>query len=218
MVKEFTPIFTEEDLVNLPKYEFYIKLMIDGIASDPFSARGLPPLTVEQRTNNIEKVVKVSRERYAKERNLVEDKINRWHSNTDEEGSKESGDRNKERKNVRDNDFNARSAQRPDSRTLDKINNNEKKASTNKKIIARCARCGKDTEINFIPDGIRPIYCKDCLQTTRNAKQAEIEDRKKKKEEELKRLDLQEAKNNETVVAKVNDEEDDIREGEEIKF
>ena len=44
LVKEFTPVFTEEDLVNLAKYEFYIKLMIDGIASDPFSARGLSAL------------------------------------------------------------------------------------------------------------------------------------------------------------------------------
>ncbi|MDD5072109.1 MAG: type IV secretion system DNA-binding domain-containing protein, partial [Patescibacteria group bacterium] len=38
LVKEFTPTFTEEDLVSLPKYEMYLKLMIDGISSDPFSA------------------------------------------------------------------------------------------------------------------------------------------------------------------------------------
>ena len=28
LVKEFTPTFTEEDLVSLPKYEMYLKLMI----------------------------------------------------------------------------------------------------------------------------------------------------------------------------------------------
>jgi len=59
LVKEFTPVFTEEDLVNLAKYEFYIKLMIDGISSDPFSARGLAPLSEEEKTGNKEKMIKV---------------------------------------------------------------------------------------------------------------------------------------------------------------
>lgn len=85
LVKEFTPIFTEEDLVNLPKYEFYLKLMIDGVASDPFSATGLPPLTEEEKTGNVEKVINISRERYAKPRNIVEEKISRWHASLDDE-------------------------------------------------------------------------------------------------------------------------------------
>src|SRR3989338_8083134 len=84
LVKEFTPVFTEEDLVNLAKYEFYIKLMIDGVSSDPFSARGLPPLTEAEKTGNKDKVIKVSRERYAKQRLTVEDKITRWHTNNEE--------------------------------------------------------------------------------------------------------------------------------------
>lgn len=41
--KEFMPEFTASDLVNLPKWSVYIKLMIDGIASHPFSASPLPP-------------------------------------------------------------------------------------------------------------------------------------------------------------------------------
>src|SRR5574344_616679 len=81
LVKEFTPVFTEEDIVNLPKYEMYLKLMIDGIASDPFSARGLPPMPESDKTGNVEKTIKVTRERYAKERKIVEDKIMRWHEN-----------------------------------------------------------------------------------------------------------------------------------------
>lgn len=36
--KEFCPEFNQEDLVNLPKYSMYIKLMIDGASSRPFSA------------------------------------------------------------------------------------------------------------------------------------------------------------------------------------
>lgn len=78
LVKEFTPRFTEEDLVNLPKYMYYIKLMIDGLVSDPFSATGLPPLSEEEISGNEEKAIRVSRERYAKKRELVEEKITRW--------------------------------------------------------------------------------------------------------------------------------------------
>ncbi len=77
--KEFAPIFTETDLVNLTKFDIYLKLMIDGVASDPFSATGLPPIDmVYPREENREKIVKVSRERYATHRAVVEEKIMRW--------------------------------------------------------------------------------------------------------------------------------------------
>ncbi len=85
LVKEFTPRFTEEDLVNLPKHSFYIKLMIDGLVSDPFSSNGLPPFAKDDVTGNEEKVIRVSRERYAKKRELVEDKIIRWTESMQEE-------------------------------------------------------------------------------------------------------------------------------------
>ncbi|MFA6919264.1 MAG: type IV secretion system DNA-binding domain-containing protein, partial [Patescibacteria group bacterium] len=78
LVKEFTPFFLEEDLVNLPAFNIYLKLMIDGIASDPFSAATLPPLFEDMLSGNSDKVIKVSRERYAHPRAVVEDKINRW--------------------------------------------------------------------------------------------------------------------------------------------
>ncbi|MBU0963627.1 type IV secretion system DNA-binding domain-containing protein [Patescibacteria group bacterium] len=76
LAKEFLPIFDEDDLLNLTKYNVYLKLMIDGVASEPFSAITLPPL--EGITNNKGKVINVSRERYSKPRKVVEDKIIRW--------------------------------------------------------------------------------------------------------------------------------------------
>lgn len=76
LAKEFIPTFVEEDLINLPKYHIYLKLMIDGIASRPFSALTLPPIA--QATDSEEKVIKVSRERYAVPRDKIEDKIARW--------------------------------------------------------------------------------------------------------------------------------------------
>ncbi|MDO8626019.1 MAG: type IV secretion system DNA-binding domain-containing protein [Candidatus Magasanikbacteria bacterium] len=76
LAKEFAPTFIEEDLVNLPKYHVYLKLMIDGVASRPFSALTLPPIGTP--TDSTEKVIRVSRERYALPREKIEDKIARW--------------------------------------------------------------------------------------------------------------------------------------------
>jgi len=39
LAKEFQPIFGVEDLLNLPNQDIYLKLMIDGTPSKPFSAR-----------------------------------------------------------------------------------------------------------------------------------------------------------------------------------
>lgn len=74
---EFEPIFTPADLVNLPKYSIILKLMINGVASDPFSAITLSPNPAHL-TGNSEKVLKVSRERYANPAAEVEEKISRW--------------------------------------------------------------------------------------------------------------------------------------------
>lgn len=39
---EFYPTFTRDDFVALPRYAFYLKLMIDGATSTPFSATSIP--------------------------------------------------------------------------------------------------------------------------------------------------------------------------------
>lgn len=77
LVKEFEPVFTETDLVNLTKYDIYLKLMIDGVASEPFSATTLPPIAGPEGAG--EKVIKIVRERYARPRALVEEKVWRWY-------------------------------------------------------------------------------------------------------------------------------------------
>ncbi len=76
LVKEYTPTFIEEDIVNLPKFHIFLKLMIDGVASHPFSAVTMPPIGTP--TGSREKVIKVSRERYSKDRAGIEEKILRW--------------------------------------------------------------------------------------------------------------------------------------------
>lgn len=42
--KEFAPYFTMDDIVNLSAYQIYLRLMIDGVGSRPFSAHTLDPI------------------------------------------------------------------------------------------------------------------------------------------------------------------------------
>ena len=76
LAKEFAPTFIEEDIVNLSKYRILLKLMINGVASQPFSAMTVPP--IGSATGSAEKVIKVSRERYGRHRDIIADKILRW--------------------------------------------------------------------------------------------------------------------------------------------
>jgi type IV secretory pathway TraG/TraD family ATPase VirD4 len=45
LASQFEPILRKEDMMNLGRGDFYIKLMIDGVPSRSFSARTLPPVT-----------------------------------------------------------------------------------------------------------------------------------------------------------------------------
>lgn len=94
--KEFEPVFTMNDLVNLNKYTVYLKLMIDGIAGDAFSASSLPPMDITDTTSNEEKVIRVSRERYGKSRAEIEEKIARWSGMIDLDEFENNGKTEKE--------------------------------------------------------------------------------------------------------------------------
>lgn len=64
LVQEIHPPFAEEDLINLPRYSMYIKLMIDGATSKPFSANTIP---VSQQTEPYkETVIRNSQCKYGK--------------------------------------------------------------------------------------------------------------------------------------------------------
>jgi len=75
--KEFIPVFNTEDLVNLTKYHIYLKLMIDGVSCNPFSATTLPPSPNEGKINR-DKIIKASRERYSNPKKEVEERIFKW--------------------------------------------------------------------------------------------------------------------------------------------
>ncbi|MCD5397053.1 MAG: TraM recognition domain-containing protein, partial [Candidatus Pacebacteria bacterium] len=75
--KEFSLVFTASDIVNLAKYNIYLKLMIDGIAGRAFSAKTFPPVSSLEKSFK-EKIIKVSREKYGVPRQIVEGKIAQW--------------------------------------------------------------------------------------------------------------------------------------------
>jgi len=47
--REFSPEISIEDMVGLSKQNIYVKLMIDGLTSRPFSAETLPPVETPEK-------------------------------------------------------------------------------------------------------------------------------------------------------------------------
>ena len=81
--KEFAPVFTMEDIVNLDKFQIYLRLMIEGVGSQPFSARTInnPPLPER---NYVPEITDASRSQFARPRGAVEEEIMKWHRPIDE--------------------------------------------------------------------------------------------------------------------------------------
>ncbi len=146
--KEFSPEFTAEDLVNLSKYNIYLKLMIDGVASHPFSAETLPP-PIPLSESNRSKIIQASRDRYGIKRELVEEKITAWTGAMQVTSSPKPTDIGK--------------ANRPSTAPL----NSSLEQPTLYDAI--CSVCGKPTKTIFQPQEGRPVYCKSCLKKIKNA-------------------------------------------------
>ena len=70
---EFSPVFDEMDLVNLSNYHIYLRLMINGVTSRPFSAITLPP--PEVKTSHKSEVIEASRMKFGRPRSAVEREI-----------------------------------------------------------------------------------------------------------------------------------------------
>lgn len=76
--KEFSPEFTVQDMVNLPNRSIYVKLLVGGVTSRPFSASTLPPFKGNQAPAPMDEVIEISRRRYARPRWQIEREINEW--------------------------------------------------------------------------------------------------------------------------------------------
>jgi hypothetical protein len=73
LVKEFEGL-SETDLMNLDNFNAYIKLLIDGVASKPFSLRTIKPAEVEDK-RMAEMIKQLSRLKYGRDRAIVEAEI-----------------------------------------------------------------------------------------------------------------------------------------------
>jgi len=69
--KEFSPVFLAQDIVNLGRFQMYLRLMIDSVGSQPFSAMGLPPLE-HMSEPVVDDIVNSSRRQFANPKNEVD--------------------------------------------------------------------------------------------------------------------------------------------------
>lgn len=192
MEKEFSPVFIPEDLASLPKFGIYLKLMVDGVSTEPFSALTLPPIA--QRTNSAEKVIAVSRERYSTTRSDIQEKVLKWsgmetgpilpdmppdgvvmggtvsYPKIETEEERESG-ADAEANTARGEgggEYLRFSAERLASITKAMPEGSKKKDKP--KFPHTCSRCGKVWEMPVQLDPSRPMYCADCLPLIRDEK------------------------------------------------
>jgi CxxC-x17-CxxC domain-containing protein len=134
---EFAPKFIEDDLVNLPMANIYLKLLCNGISSDPFSATTLPPIRVP--VNNFDKVVDASRKQWTVPRGIVEERILKW----------------SETKPV------------IDEKMIVEMPKEKPKKLAPWMHEYTCTRCNKTMQLPVELDKSRPIYCEDCIDIVR---------------------------------------------------
>lgn len=185
---EFTPRFTIEDLVNLKKFDIYLKLMIDGVSSDPFSATTLPPLRDDEKTGNREKMIRVTHERYSKPKAVIEEKIARWTGMLEEKAGDEENEQD-----YRDAVRGSKVRHEPALRAVPPKEQRPMAASapmrptpiapaaplpyarpaapakSKKEYPIICDMCKKPSTVFFNPDPKKPIYCKDCLKKVKSS-------------------------------------------------
>ncbi len=176
LLKEFAPQFDENDLVNIPKYHCLMKLMIDGISSEPFLASTIRLPEVREGQHLIaEEIIRYSREQYAVPRAIVEEKIATWSGLVG--GDKPRPYANKDEVVVNDQAVTPRYEPRqtnnsPVSNNQTFVNNEKPSPKLNK---ANCDECGVEVLVPFVPDPARKIYCKDCLTKERTKKSQKVE-------------------------------------------
>ncbi|MSU54347.1 MAG: DUF87 domain-containing protein [Candidatus Staskawiczbacteria bacterium] len=153
--REFSPEFMATDLVNLGKYNIYLKLMIDGVASHPFSAQTMePPTPIADSSRS--KIIEASRQTYGVKREIVEEDIRKWTQLSQTPSATVGG------KIPTSSSIVPGSIRPSDSLSL---------GSAEQTVLydAICSVCGKATKTIFEPTVGRPVYCKSCLKKIKNS-------------------------------------------------
>jgi len=131
----FSPDFSKEDLMNLPNYNFYIKLMVDGVLTKGFSGMNLPPRSLPE-FSYVQEIINYSREKYATPSHLVEKEIAHWH--------------------FLDYGTLLEKEKMPKSSSFQK--------SMKEGWETVCSQCGKKIIVPFRPSPSRPVYCDKCFR------------------------------------------------------
>jgi CxxC-x17-CxxC domain-containing protein len=174
--------------------------MVDGVATEPFSATTLPPISTI--TDSAEKVISVTRERYAEHRSVIEQKVLKW-------SGMESGDAPAASVSVEPSGpvtvveprpgfqypaIKTEEEQEADAALVasgeaengsasggeylrfsaERLATFVKSAPAQKKDKPKfkhtCSRCGKVWEMPIQLDPTRPMYCAECLPLIRDEK------------------------------------------------
>jgi len=73
MAKQFAPVFNEFDLINIERFNAYVRLLIDNQAARPFNMQAFPP--VQGNPEIARTVIELSRQKYGRPREEVEKEI-----------------------------------------------------------------------------------------------------------------------------------------------
>ena len=141
--KEFGPDFMTTDIVNLGFAQIYLKLMIDGVTSRPFSSATLPPIKNEESSFR-DIITEASRKNYGSNRVEVEQKISQWMTEMDPGAEKKPVERSLDGENAQRLQTNFEPP-KPQVNLYDAV----------------CFVCGKKTQVPFQPDPNRPVFCKE---------------------------------------------------------
>ncbi|MEI6843428.1 MAG: TraM recognition domain-containing protein [bacterium] len=162
--KEFAPTFTAEDLVNLGFAQIYLKLMIDGVSSSPFSARTLAPIAKPE-IRYKDQIIQSSREQFSKPRAEVEENIRKWHEQGIQKDAKPASNKDishthEEQTEVRNDNFSRREHKRPETQNqVSPIPQNNRpiaqneppKVDPNKIAFMKAAEMLREKEVKEIP-------------------------------------------------------------------
>ena len=89
--KEFSNIVTPNDLMGLPNFHTYIRLLVDGSVTSPFNMKTMS-LERNAGLENTERIRRQSRERYGRDRTLVEQEIRENFLGSDDDNIVGGGD------------------------------------------------------------------------------------------------------------------------------
>lgn len=172
--KEFMPEFVANDLVNLAKYNVYIKLMIDGIASRPFSAQTLTPYSKPEKSFKAD-IIENTHLQYTIPKKVVEDKIaSEWLTENQQSSQGKINHRNERPLNeilkLRFNDNQSRSnnqSYNQNNRNYNNQSNNGRLAIPVPSIIPR----EKRPAVNINMDELKKAIEKSLRKETRDKQQ-----------------------------------------------